>query len=91
MHARVITVFLVQPFPNMTLKEVCLGTACRILVAENDHHYHHFIVACDATDSYNITSTRGYGPQGLEISDSIPPKHRYLNLLLNRAIALPSK
>lgn len=66
----------VQPFSNMMLKEVCVGKACRILVAENNDKHHHFIVSCDASNSYNITSTRARGLQGLNVADSIPPKHR---------------
>ncbi len=67
----------VQPFSHMVVRDVCLGSGCRILVADNGDKLNHFIVSCDISNSCNIISTRGCGLLGMNISDSIPPKHRY--------------
>ena len=61
-----------QPFPGMSLLEVCLKHACRILIAVNEDPHYHFTVLCDATDSVNVLSTRG----ALCTVDCIPPMHR---------------
>lgn len=58
----------------MSLLEVCLKHACRVLVAVNLDLHHHFTVSCDASESYNVLSTRG----SLHTKDCIPPMHRYI-------------
>ena len=63
---------MLQSFPNMLLYEVYMKHSCRYVVAVNLDRRLHFTVACDGTESVNVTCSRG----ALHTEDCIPPRHR---------------
>ena len=59
-----------QPTKFLTIYHMTFPRMCRIAVAENRTNAH-CVVTTDASDSYNIVSTRSE----LQTVDCIPPRH----------------
>ena len=61
----------------MLLYEVYMKHSCRYVVAVNLDKHLHFTVACDGTESVNVTCSRGE----LYSEDCIPPRHRQVYIV----------